>query len=168
MKDKNLFRLICIPLIVLPSILDSYAQTPEEELQQCVLKEIESYQPISEYVSEFFACKVGNKKSATGAPPHKDPYPISLKYEGFVFLDAQITVWLKVGDGGHTPPYITPHRNEVTSSMWCKAEDRLFGDSGHYKIRISGKKQRVATRIEYRKSLQKCSQQVKGLWVSNY
>lgn len=167
MKEKNILRFVWILSLVLPSILDSYAQTPEDELRQCILKEIELYQPISEYVSDFFVCKVGNKKSATGDPPHHDPYEISLKYEGFVFIDAQITEWNKVGDGGYTPPVITQRRDEVKSSMWCRAENRFLGESGYLKISFSGKRQRVATNLEYRKSLQKCSNQVKGMWLIN-
>lgn len=135
------------------------AQTPEENLRQCFIRALDKYQPISDYSQEF-QCDVDNKTDPFNSPPSKGPYPVTIREAGFVFLDATAVQTRKVSDGGHTEPYISPRRDEVSSTLWCRAEDRMYGAGGHYQVKIYGRRQRVATAIEQRRALQECSKQV--------
>ena len=137
------------------------AQTVDQDLAQCMLREIEKYQPIDEYRYEPPRCRVGNKKPFKGTPS-SGPTPITLKYKGYIFLTASIANTFKISDGGHTPPYITPRRDAVTTAIWCKAEDKLYGAGGEYRIQIFGTRQRVATDTERRRALTECSKQMQG------
>lgn len=143
----------------------SLAQTPEQELRACMLAEIEKYQPKSTYAQEF-KCSVGNKQPLKGVPS-SGPTVVSIRKAGYVFLSASAYETFKISDGGYTEPYISPKRDEVSSTIWCRAEDKLYGKSGKFNFVIHGEQQRVATKLEARKALQLCTKSVNGLWTSN-
>lgn len=141
------------------------ASTPEEQLHQCMLVEIEKYQPVSRYSQEF-RCSVGNKQPFESTPS-RGPYPVSISLPGYVFLTATARETFKISDGGYTPPYITPRRDQVTSTLWCRAENKVYGKSGKFYFVIEGERQRVATPVEKRKALQHCTKEINGLWNHN-
>lgn len=138
------------------------AQTPEQLLQACIMAEIEKYQPKNDY-SQQFDCSVSNKQPFR-SPPSDGPRAVSIKRDGYIFLDAAAHEAYKISDGGYTEPFITPRRDEVSSTIWCKAEDKDYGKSGKFGFIISGHQQRVATKVEQRRALQLCTKQVNGLW----
>jgi hypothetical protein len=140
----------------------AHAQTPEQNLRKCMLTEIEKFQPINKYAEEF-NCSVGNKKPFKSTPS-SGPNPVQISRAGYIFLTAAARETFKISDGGYTEPYISPTRESVSSTIWCRAEDKLYGKSGKFSFVIEGEQQRVATSLEQRKALQTCTTQVEGLW----
>ncbi len=138
------------------------AQTVEERLAACVKLEVDKYQPVSSYSNEF-KCSVGNKKPG-GGTPSKGPYTETVSYNGFVILTATAQETFKISEGGNTPPIISPRHDRATLTLWCAAEDKWYGKSGKYNVRVFGQRQRVATDTEFRRALTLCSRQVEGIW----
>ena len=134
------------------------AQTTEERLRRCVESRINEYQPVSSY-AETFKCRTGNKKPARSTPA-SGPNPITYSVNGYIILTAAGRQLWNFHGGGFGPPYITPDKREVRTSIWCKAENKDFGGGGSYGFELSGTKQRVATRLEYRRVLSQCSREV--------
>ena len=151
-------RIVCLAVVLGPSV--AAAQTPEADLQRCLIAEIAQYQPTSSYSFEL-KCDVGNKKPL-GSPPHKGPYLDGVSYPGYTILDATSAVTFKISGGGNTPPTISPSKDRVDVALWCEAEDKDFGAGGHYHVLISGTKQRIPTGVERRRVLQHCSDGLQG------
>ena len=158
--------MICSIILVTSTLRGpaTFAQTPEQDLRACMLAEIEKYQPKSSYEQEF-KCSVGNKQPFQGVPS-AGPTAISIRKAGHIFLSASAYETFKISDGGFTEPFISPKRDEVSSTIWCRAEDKLYGKTGKFNFIIYGELQRLATKIETRKALQLCSKSVNGLWNS--
>ena len=149
-------RCLNVLQILLVGINVAYAQTPEDELQKCVAAEIEKLQPKSTYQTQQFSCSVGNKRPLS-SPPSSGPNPIVFQIPDHIFLTAEGHETYKISEGGFLPLYISPRRDNVTSAIWCKAEDKDFGKSGKYGFYIDGEKQRIATRLELKRVLQHCT-----------
>lgn len=157
------FRHIVAGLVTLSLSSAAAAQTAEQNLEQCMLAEIAKYQPISQYSNEF-KCSVGNKRPG-GSTPSKGPYAEALSYPGYLILNARADRTFQISDGGHTAPFISPRRDRVSLTLWCKAEDKWYGKTGKYNVRLSGDIQRLATGVEQRRALTFCTQSVSGGWT---
>lgn len=155
-------RGLFLGFVVVAAAQSAYAQTTEQRLAACMIKELAAYQPVSAY-SEHEKCEVRNKRPLRSTPS-KGPYEFSAAYPGHIIISAQAVETFKISDGGHTAPYITPRKDKVSVAIWCKAESKDFGKSGKYHVRLFGEKQRLATRVEQRRALQKCSVATEGLW----
>lgn len=139
------------------------AQTAEQNLEQCMIAEIAKYQTVSQYSKEF-KCSVGNKQPGSSTPS-KGPYAEALTFPGHLILTARADRTFQISDGGHTAPFISPRKDKVSITVWCKAEDKWYGKSGKYNVRLSGDIQRLATGIEQRRALMLCTQSVSGGWT---
>lgn len=132
------------------------AQTPEDQLRSCVKSGLKKYTPVSPY-SVTFSCSVGNKTDPFGSPPQDGPRAVSYSVPQHIFLTAAAIPKSKISEGDHTQPFINPRQDVVSSTIWCRAEDKLFGAGGAYVFDIRGDKQRAPTTLEYRAVLQECT-----------
>lgn len=152
---RNLAGLPAIALLANSAAAN--AQTPEQDLQRCIIQEVNRYQPVSPYSQEF-QCSVGNKKPFKSTPGKT--LSGSVRYSGYIILSADAVETFKISDGGHTSPFILPNNSAATLAYWCKAEDKDYGKSGKYNVRVFGQRQRVATELERRRALTKCTQAI--------
>ena len=146
-------NLLIFPSITLPS-------TPEDKLLNCYNTNIIKYQPIDTF-DELFSCTVRQKTDPFNSPPQKGPFSIARSYPGYEILSIYVHgISNAGGSGGHTPPFISANKQSFNATMWCRAEDTLYGARGLYDIKIAGSKKRIPTSLEERKVLQYCSDSI--------